>query len=75
MVRDSTQAQEGTQQGYGNIELDAIAKGVEARLQRTLFRNLVIDQTACIARKMRIPEEEINQWRSFRRIVEKLDDI
>ena len=46
--------------------LEAIAKGVEARLARTLILKMVTIETICIARKLRIPEEEIQEWRSSR---------
>lgn len=46
--------------------LEAIAKGVEARLARTLILKMVTIETICIARKLHIPEEEIQEWRSSR---------
>jgi hypothetical protein len=46
--------------------LEAIAKGVETRLARTLILKMVTIETICIARKLHIPEEEIQEWRSSR---------
>ena len=46
--------------------LDAIAKGVETRLVRSIITNLVTLETLRIARLLDIPEEEIQEWRSFR---------
>jgi hypothetical protein len=50
---------------YSQI-LEAIAKGVEARLLRTVIVNVVTIESMCIARKLNIPEEEIQEWRSSR---------
>jgi len=46
--------------------LEAIAKGVEARLIRLVIANIVTLETMRIARKLHIPEEEIQEWRSSR---------
>jgi hypothetical protein len=46
--------------------LEAIAKGVETRLLRTIIVNIVTLETIRIARKMHIPEGEIQEWRSLR---------
>jgi len=46
--------------------LEAIAKGVETRLLRTIIINIVTLETIRIARKMHIPEREIQEWRSLR---------
>ncbi len=46
--------------------LEAIARGVEARLARTVVLKMVTIETMCIARKLHIPEEEIQEWRSSR---------
>src|SRR4030042_680092 len=46
--------------------LEAIARGVEARLARTEVVKMVTIETMCIARKLHIPEEEIQEWRSSR---------
>jgi hypothetical protein len=46
--------------------LEAIAKGVETRLKRTVVVNVVTLETIYIARKLHIPEEEIQEWRSSR---------
>jgi hypothetical protein len=45
---------------------EAIARGVEARLARTEVLKIVTIETMCIARKLHIPEEEIQEWRSSR---------
>lgn len=46
--------------------LEAIARGVETRLKRTIVVNIVTLETISIARKLHIPEEEIQEWRSSR---------
>ena len=46
--------------------LEAIARGVENRLKRTVVANVVTLETIYIARKLHIPEEEIQEWRSSR---------
>lgn len=46
--------------------LSAIATGVEARLTRTVVANMVTVETICVARKLHIPEDEIQEWRSSR---------
>jgi hypothetical protein len=46
--------------------LEAIAKGVEARLVRIVVAEIVTLETIHIARKLDIPEEEIQEWRSSR---------
>ena len=46
--------------------LESIAKGVEARLVRTVIHNIVIIESMHIARKLHIPEQEILEWRSAR---------
>ena len=46
--------------------LEAIARGVEARLARTVVVKMVTLETICVARKLHIPEEEIQEWRSSR---------
>lgn len=46
--------------------LEAIASGVETRLRRTIVRNIVTLETIYIARKMHIPEEDIQEWRTSR---------
>lgn len=46
--------------------LEAIAKGVETRLHRTLIVNIVTLETIRIARKLHISEDEIQEWRSSR---------
>jgi len=46
--------------------LEAIARGVEAKLARTVVIKMGTFETMCIARKLHIPEEEIQEWRSSR---------
>lgn len=46
--------------------LEAIAKGVESRLKRTVIINIVTLETIFIARKLQIPEKEIQEWRTSR---------
>jgi hypothetical protein len=46
--------------------LEAIAKGVEARLVRTVIVKVATVETMFIARKLHIPEEEIQKWRSLK---------
>jgi hypothetical protein len=54
--------------------LEAIAKGVELRLVRTVVANIVTSETIYIARELDIPEEEIKVWRSLRFHKEKLSE-
>ena len=46
--------------------LDAIAKGVEARLVRSSIAKIVTLETINIAQKFHIPEKEIQEWYSSR---------
>jgi cellobiose phosphorylase len=46
--------------------LEAVAKGVELRLIRTIVAEMVTFETINLARKLEIPEEEIQEW-SFSR--------
>jgi hypothetical protein len=46
--------------------LEAIAKGVEARLVGTIVVNMVTIETICIARKLHISEEAIQEWLASR---------
>lgn len=64
MERNRTN-QENTGVSFNQI-LEAIAKGVEARLKRILVLNIVTLETIRIARKLHIPEEEIQEWRTSR---------
>jgi len=64
---DHGRTSEASAAGTGQM-LDAIARGVETKWARTLLRNIVMDQTAGIARKLGIPEGEILRWQSFRRL-------
>ncbi len=54
--------------------LDAIAKGVETRLVRTTVAKMVILETLHVARKLDIPEEEIQEWRSSRHLKAELSE-
>jgi hypothetical protein len=46
--------------------LEAVAKGVELRLVRTVVAEMVTFETIFLARKLEIPEEEIQEWCSSR---------
>jgi hypothetical protein len=46
--------------------LEAVAKGVEFRLVRTVVVNMVTFEIMCIAKKLHIPEEEIQEWQSLK---------
>lgn len=59
---------------YSNT-LEAIAKGIETRLVNTVIVNIVTLETIKIARKLHIPEEEIQEWRSTRCCQPKGDKI
>jgi hypothetical protein len=46
--------------------LEAVAKGVELRLVLTVVAEMVTFETIFLARKLEIPEEEIQEWCSSR---------
>ena len=65
----TTKCRETTQESRHTAHsqiLEAIAKGVETRLLRTVIVNIVTIESMCIARKLHIPEKEIQEWRSSR---------
>ncbi len=59
---------------YSNT-LNAIAKGIETRLVDTIIVNIVTLETIKIARKLHIPEEEIQEWRSTRCCQSRVDKV
>jgi hypothetical protein len=54
--------------------LEALAKGVELRLVRTVVANMVTFETIFLARKLDIPEEEIQGWCSSRYQTKELSE-
>jgi hypothetical protein len=46
--------------------LEAVAKGVELRLVRTVMAKIVTLETIYLTCELDIPEEEIQEWRSSR---------
>jgi hypothetical protein len=61
--------EERDQQGLSESfhEMDAIARGVEARLDLLTSRStIVIQKTIDVARQLDMPEEEIQSWATLR---------